>query len=238
MVQAISKLFFSSACAAKGERAAKITAPAQSARLNVLACMVNLLFIESEEFQIALDFPVGNMGVVGIPFVALVVDEGLVHGVAEDLARQRVGLEGVDGFGQRARQGFDAHVRDILFAVVVHVFAMRLARFELVADAFKAGGEDHRGRSEEHTSELQSLMRNSYAVFCLKKKKQTYSNRLTIGQNKEPKTDNQQHAQPSSPPDTLILQDTKDKNRANLITNVTHAHYCDNINIANSTRHT
>src|SRR3546814_1416635 len=31
-------------------------------------------------------------------------------------------------------------------------------------------------RSEEHTSELQSLMRNSYAVFCLKKKKQ---NKLT-----------------------------------------------------------
>src|SRR3546814_2120548 len=28
-------------------------------------------------------------------------------------------------------------------------------------------------RSEEHTSELQSLMRNSYAVFCLKKKKRT-----------------------------------------------------------------
>src|SRR3546814_10640787 len=28
-------------------------------------------------------------------------------------------------------------------------------------------------RSEEHTSELQSLMRTSYAVFCLKKKKQT-----------------------------------------------------------------
>src|SRR3546814_3362211 len=29
------------------------------------------------------------------------------------------------------------------------------------------------GRSEEHTSELQSLMRISYAVFCLKKKKYT-----------------------------------------------------------------
>src|SRR3546814_9287604 len=29
----------------------------------------------------------------------------------------------------------------------------------------------HETRSEEHTSELQSLMRNSYAVFCLKKKK-------------------------------------------------------------------
>src|SRR3546814_5107051 len=33
-----------------------------------------------------------------------------------------------------------------------------------------AVGKD-RGRSEEHTSELQSLMRISYAVFCLKKKK-------------------------------------------------------------------
>src|SRR3546814_3396289 len=31
--------------------------------------------------------------------------------------------------------------------------------------------EEEAKRSEEHTSELQSLMRNSYAVFCLKKKK-------------------------------------------------------------------
>src|SRR3546814_3372464 len=34
-------------------------------------------------------------------------------------------------------------------------------------------------RSEEHTSELQSLMRISYAVFCLKKKKQTYTRQDT-----------------------------------------------------------
>src|SRR3546814_5348287 len=33
--------------------------------------------------------------------------------------------------------------------------------------------EGNFGRSEEHTSELQSLMRISYAVFCLKKKKTT-----------------------------------------------------------------
>src|SRR3546814_4082975 len=33
-------------------------------------------------------------------------------------------------------------------------------------------------RSEEHTSELQSLMRISYAVFCLKKKKNKTTNRL------------------------------------------------------------
>src|SRR3546814_5056086 len=35
-------------------------------------------------------------------------------------------------------------------------------------------------RSEEHTSELQSLMRRSYAVFCLKKKKNTqYTTAIT-----------------------------------------------------------
>src|SRR3546814_6391226 len=40
-------------------------------------------------------------------------------------------------------------------------------------------------RSEEHTSELQSLMRNSYAVFCLKKKNttnQTETNHNTFRQ--------------------------------------------------------
>src|SRR3546814_7025001 len=37
----------------------------------------------------------------------------------------------------------------------------------------------HRGRrSEEHTSELQSLMRISYAVFCLKKKKRRHTTAL------------------------------------------------------------
>src|SRR3546814_6305566 len=41
------------------------------------------------------------------------------------------------------------------------------------ADAVAARPPDQRIRSEEHTSELQSLMRISYAVFCLKKKKNT-----------------------------------------------------------------
>src|SRR3546814_3529795 len=40
-----------------------------------------------------------------------------------------------------------------------------------VADRAIASGGHH--RSEEHTSELQSLMRISYALFCLKKKKKT-----------------------------------------------------------------
>src|SRR3546814_7886807 len=45
-------------------------------------------------------------------------------------------------------------------------------------------------RSEEHTSELQSLMRNSYDVFCLKKKNKHHqiSHTLTTSDSK-PKTD-------------------------------------------------
>src|SRR3546814_4439941 len=49
--------------------------------------------------------------------------------------------------------------------------------------AFQIGGRfdqaSYEARSEEHTSELQSLMRTSYAVFCLKKKKTTYKSRHT-----------------------------------------------------------
>src|SRR3546814_2101490 len=37
-----------------------------------------------------------------------------------------------------------------------------------------------RDRSEEHTSELQSLMRISYAVFCLKKKTHTYQQQSNV----------------------------------------------------------
>src|SRR3546814_4016061 len=62
----------------------------------------------------------------------------------------------------------------------------RVARGDIeIAAARDAGGEDVKApvmildrrrkdaRSEEHTSELQSLMRISYAVFCLTKKKKT-----------------------------------------------------------------
>src|SRR3546814_4886020 len=57
----------------------------------------------------------------------------------------------------------------------------RMQKFYGIADrilfdapaAALPGGTGTRFRSEEHTSELQSLMRNSYAVFCLKKKKTT-----------------------------------------------------------------
>src|SRR3546814_6234134 len=45
-------------------------------------------------------------------------------------------------------------------------------RFARATLCGRAGAGRRGARSEEHTSELQSLMRISYAVFCLKKKKQ------------------------------------------------------------------
>src|SRR3546814_7174832 len=54
-----------------------------------------------------------------------------------------------------------AGVRGLVFVVQRHPLALDLL----------AGGVLAQQRSEEHTSELQSLMRISYAVFCLKKKK-------------------------------------------------------------------
>src|SRR3546814_7659348 len=67
-------------------------------------------------------------------------------------------------------------------------------RSKRMSASSKSGGKDWkrrnaRQRSEEHTSELQSLMRISYAVFCLKKKniQQTYR---THHQKKQNQTDN------------------------------------------------
>src|SRR3546814_9941934 len=51
--------------------------------------------------------------------------------------------------------------------------AGRLRPFPIGAQGLQEG--DRTDRSEEHTSELQSLMRISYAVFCLKKKTKSQS---------------------------------------------------------------
>src|SRR3546814_9189755 len=56
-----------------------------------------------------------------------------------------------------------------LMTALAHGFVLG----ELVANYQSGAGYFWFSRSEEHTSELQSLMRISYAVFCLKKKKIT-----------------------------------------------------------------
>src|SRR3546814_6829712 len=49
----------------------------------------------------------------------------------------------------------------------------------------KCSARHSASRSEEHTSELQSLMRISYAVFCLKKKKKQHTIKNTTNKKKE-----------------------------------------------------
>src|SRR3546814_9533647 len=63
--------------------------------------------------------------------------------------------------------------RELAGAELTHLEAMKI--IERLAWAHGSTG-----RSEEHTSELQSLMRISYAVFCLKKKKTIMTTDITI----------------------------------------------------------
>src|SRR3546814_10703133 len=83
--------------------------------------------------------------------------------------------------GRKLRNGIGVLVthRDEVFAVpdglddgrAADLIEEHLVGSEVRVRRIKAVDEVTRERSEEHTSELQSLMRISYAVFCLKKKK-------------------------------------------------------------------
>src|SRR3546814_3822687 len=64
-----------------------------------------------------------------------------------------------------------------------HDAVQRAARLEAVAGADFGHAQrqvEFGSRSEEHTSELQSLMRISYAVFCLKKQMKAYTSTQTF----------------------------------------------------------
>src|SRR3546814_3732006 len=84
--------------------------------------------------------------VTGVQTCALPILEDIINVLIEELVRQKFELP---GFTQLVR-------------------AARAARNAVNTAIFKSITEQL--RSEEHTSELQSLMRISYAVFCLKKK--------------------------------------------------------------------
>src|SRR3546814_6157513 len=91
----------------------------------------------------------------------------------QELARGRIVLDvagrrdvvGGDRVAEQAQHACTVEVRD---RADVHRHALEVGR---VLDV---------GRSEEQTSELQSLMRNSYAVFCLKKKNNTIKSKQVI----------------------------------------------------------
>src|SRR3546814_10722714 len=92
----------------------------------------------------------------GVP--APLVRAGRGQGVARQ--RQRVAQLAVPGEARPLAEADD--------------FTLRVRKEPVVIKAGPAVGRQRvEVRSEEHTSELQSLMRISYAVFCLKKKKTT-----------------------------------------------------------------
>src|SRR3546814_7439663 len=69
----------------------------------------------------------------------------------------------------------DARVGGVVLAVLGHVEWWKILGQQHDSVVVRQRGvrmSAEQQRSEEHTSELQSLMRTSYAVFCLKKKKQ------------------------------------------------------------------
>src|SRR3546814_8649418 len=94
--------------------------------------------------------------------------EAIVDTSAQVFARQGYHATGIvelcdaNGLGKGAFYHYIGSKEELLAAIHDRVMDEVMLGAERVADA---------GRSEEHTSELQSLMRNSYAVFCLKKKK-------------------------------------------------------------------
>src|SRR3546814_5780942 len=87
---------------------------------------------------------------------------------AADPGKQRGAKHGGDDHGGR-RASQAAYKRGAAFALIVQRQESGLrASFEKALTGFF--GELGKARSDEHTSELQSLMRISYSVFCLNKK--------------------------------------------------------------------
>src|SRR3546814_8435162 len=68
---------------------------------------------------------------------------------------------------------------------VVGTLAEKKASDLILWDSSRRAAKGALGRSEEHTSELQSLMRISYAVFCLKKKNNKTRNKESTNRPKK-----------------------------------------------------
>src|SRR3546814_10576481 len=100
------------------------------------------------------------------------VDEacGVARAIKAFLVECRGGRLGVAQIAGRHGEPLDANFQPVADRREFHDIAGE-------GQADRAGGFE---RSEEHTSELQSLMRISYAVFCLKKQNKTARNTKNI----------------------------------------------------------
>src|SRR3546814_6555219 len=103
------------------------------------------------------------------------------------VARGRIGERLADGGRGTRGGGFDrigGHAFLAFLVPEIHRYGSRCS-YRHVPVCIESGANPHAtpgARSEEHTSELQSLMRISYAVFCLKKKKKNtqHNNRMIM----------------------------------------------------------
>src|SRR3546814_991557 len=97
------------------------------------------------------------------PVLDTVVMSGAVHAYVSQSDKGELvigaGVDGYIGYGQRGSMQVTEQTLGAICELFPLFRRMRMLR---------------QWRSEEHTSELQSLMRISYAVFCLKKKKQIH----------------------------------------------------------------
>src|SRR3546814_4828332 len=99
-------------------------------------------------------------------------DRGHGLGLVVGVRRQRV-----DRLGDAVGLVHVGHLAHVPAHVAVHVgrgllevLVVKEQHLVVPAVLLALGVVQHADRSEEHTSELKSLMRNSYAVFCLKNK--------------------------------------------------------------------
>src|SRR3546814_7847228 len=124
---------------------------------------------------------------------AHLVDQHDIAPAVVERRDQRIGRRAVavgDGHGVELDEAVDIAPLAIVHAVLIGAAAaLRVDIDSAESGALRIGEERRHGgvdppiRSEEHTSELQSLMRISYAVFCLKKK-QNNNNTTTYNHNK------------------------------------------------------
>src|SRR3546814_10006217 len=106
------------------------------------------------------------------------------HGITGD-GLQRAAIVGAIGRGLNDHGAVEAQPGECL---CVHVGGRQRGRIGAsLRQREEVERTENMGRSEEHTSELQSLMRNSYAVFCLKKKKTTHVIYYTLHKSKKNK---------------------------------------------------
>src|SRR3546814_6914497 len=123
------------------------------------------------------DLPARDLGAAGLGEAPQLGEVGDRHDPGHDrdvdAERARVVDEAEVGVGVVEVLGDRAVGAGVDLALEVAQVGMRVVGLRMALGI--AADLDVEARSEEHTSELQSLMRISYAVFCLKKKKTTHN---------------------------------------------------------------